>query len=148
MDKQQVLNIIDSAPLVSVDLVIVNHHKKILLGKRVNRPAQGYWFVPCGRIRKNETIKDAIKRISTTEIGVDLSDHDPGLLGASEHIYEDNFFNEPGINTHYVVLAFMIELETDITVTPDEQHSEMKWWTVDNLLVNDDVHPNTKIYFV
>ena len=65
MDTQKVLNIIDATPLVSVDLIIENRLKQILLGKRVNRPAQGYWFVPGGRILKNETIKDAIKRIST-----------------------------------------------------------------------------------
>jgi len=55
--------------------------------------------------------------------------------------------NEPGINTHYVVLAFIIELKSEISVTPDDQHSEMKWWTVEDLLANDHVHPNTKTYF-
>jgi len=147
MDTKNVLNIIDSTSLVSVDLIIENRNKEILLGKRVNRPAQGYWFVPGGRILKNETIKDAIKRVSTTETGVDLSDHDPRLLGASEHIYEDNFLNEPGINTHYVVLAFVIELDSDIDVTPDEQHAEMKWWKKEDLLADETVHPNTREYF-
>jgi len=146
-DTKKILDIIESTPLVAVDLIIENPNKEILLGKRVNRPAQGYWFVPGGRILKNETIKDAIKRISITEIGVDLSDHDPGLLGASEHMYDDNFLNVPGINTHYVVLAFVIELETEITATHDDQHSEMKWWTIENLLGDNNVHPNTKNYF-
>ena len=147
MDTQKVLNIIDATPLVSVDLIIENRLKQILLGKRVNRPAQGYWFVPGGRILKNETIKDAIKRISTREIGIDLADHNPALLGAGEHIYEDNFLNEPGINTHYVVLAFVIEVESDIEVTPDEQHDEMKWWNKEDLLADATVHPNTREYF-
>ena len=146
-NTRQILDIIDSTPLVSVDLIIENPKKEILLGKRVNKPAQGFWFVPGGRIRKNETIKDAIKRVSEAELGVDLSDHDPGLLGAGEHIYDDNFLNQPGINTHYVVLAFVIELETEITVTPDDQHSEMKWWTVEDLLSDKGVHPNTQAYF-
>jgi colanic acid biosynthesis protein WcaH len=35
--------IIENTPLVSVDLIIKNENK-ILLGKRVNKPAQGYWF--------------------------------------------------------------------------------------------------------
>jgi len=72
MDKKQILNIIDSTPLVSVDLIIENPNKEILLGKRNNRPAQGFWFVPGGRIDKNEEIAGAIKRISTKEIGQDL----------------------------------------------------------------------------
>ncbi len=38
--------IVESTPLVAIDLVVRAPDKKILLGKRVNRPAQGYWFVP------------------------------------------------------------------------------------------------------
>ena len=51
--------IIDNTPLVSVDL-IVKHKGKVLLGKRVNKPAQGYWFTLGGRIFKNESIQSAI----------------------------------------------------------------------------------------
>ena len=45
--------VVESTPLVSIDLVVRAPDKKILLGKRVNRPAQGYWFVPGGRILKD-----------------------------------------------------------------------------------------------
>jgi len=147
MDIDNTLAIIDATPLVSIDLIIENRNKEILLGKRVNRPAQDCWFVPGGRILKNETIKDAIKRISTREIGVDLADHNPALLGASEHMYADNFLNEPGINTHYVVLVFVIELESEIMATADDQHSEMKWWNKEDLLADESVHINTRDYF-
>ena len=146
-EDKKFIDIIDSTPLALIDLIVQNPKKEILLGKRVNQPAQGYWFVPGGRIQKNETIRDAIKRISQTEIGVDLSDHDPGLLGASEHIYGDNFLDEPGISTHYVVLVFVIELENEIMVSSDDQHSEMKWWTVEKLLGDETIHPNTREYF-
>ena len=147
MDTNNALAIINATPLVAVDLIIENRNKEILLGKRVNRPAQGYWFVPGGRILKNETIKYAIKRISTREIGVDLADHHPSLLCAGEHIYEDNFLNEPGINTHYVVLAFVIEVESNIDIRHDEQHTAMKWWNKEDLLADESVHPNTQDYF-
>ena len=91
-DNKKQFNIIDSTPLVSVDLIIKNPNKEILLGKRVNRPAQGYWFVPGGRILKNEKILDALKRVSKTEIGYDLSNHNPKLLGAYDHICRQNIF--------------------------------------------------------
>ena len=61
---KEFLNIIDKTPLVSIDLIIENPQGKILLGKRCNKPAQGYWFVPGGRIQKNETLEQAIRRIS------------------------------------------------------------------------------------
>ncbi|MBW2466758.1 MAG: GDP-mannose mannosyl hydrolase [Deltaproteobacteria bacterium] len=146
-EEKHILEIIKATPLVSIDLIIKNPQKKVLLGKRVNRPARGYWFVPGGRILKNETIKQAFKRIAEREVGNDLSGEVPHLLGAYEHIYEDNFLNAAGINTHYVVLAFVITLQHDIEVKPDKQHSDLKWWEIDKLLVEPTVHQNTKAYF-
>ena len=43
-------------PLVSIDLLVTRpgtQGKELLLGLRNNRPAQGWWFTPGGRIRKN-----------------------------------------------------------------------------------------------
>ena len=147
IDKKHVLEIIEATPLVSIDLVIRNPSNKVLLGKRNNRPAMGYWFVPGGRIIKNETINQALKRISEVELGQDLSTKARSLLGAYDHIYEDNFLNVKGINTHYVVLAFVIALQQEIEVKSDEQHTELKWWEIDKLLQDQTVHQNTKVYF-
>ena len=147
IDEKHVLEIIEATPLVSIDLVIRNPSNKVLLGKRNNRPAMGYWFVPGGRIFKNETINQALKRISEVELGQDLSTKAPSLLGVYDHIYEDNFLNVKGINTHYVVLAFVIALQQEIEVKSDEQHTELKWWEVDKLLQDQTVHQNTKVYF-
>ena len=55
--------VIQSTPLISIDL-IVKKDNKILLGKRLNKPAQGYLFSIGGRIYKNETINNAIKPFS------------------------------------------------------------------------------------
>jgi colanic acid biosynthesis protein WcaH len=147
-EDKHILEIIEATPLVSIDLIIRNHSEKVLLGKRINRPAKGYWFVPGGRIIKNETIDHALKRISKAEIGLDLSSNAPSLLGAYDHIYEDNFLNINGINTHYVALAFSIILQQEIEVKPDEQHSDLKWWKIDKLLDDPTVHHNTKVYFI
>ena len=141
------LDIVKATPLVSIDLIIKNPKNEVLLGKRINQPAKGYWFVPGGIIRKNETINQAIARISAKETGKDLSAADPHLLGTYEHIYEDNFLNVPGINTHYVVLAFVILLHHEIEAVPDEQHSDLKWWNKYKLLEEPTVHQYTKVYF-
>ena len=147
MEEKYILEIIKATPLVSVDLIIRNPSEKVLLGKRTNRPAKGYWFVPGGRIIKNETINQALKRISEVEVGLDLSAEAPSLLGAYDHIYEDNFLNVIGINTHYVALAFIITLKQEIEVKPDEQHMAFKWWKTDKLIEDPTVHLNTKAYF-
>ena len=147
MEDKHFLEIIKATPLVSIDLIISNPSEKVLLGKRINSPAKDYWFVPGGRISKNETISHALKRISRVEVGLELPTENPILLGAYNHIYEDNFLNVDGINTHYVVLAFAIQLQQEIEVKPDEQHSDLKWWGIDKLLKEPTVHHNTKAYF-
>ena len=147
-DDKLFINIIDATPLVSIDLILQNTNDEILLGKRVNRPAQGSWFVPGGCIKKNETIMDAMKRIALNELGIDIADHNVKLLGVFDHIYEDNYFGIDSVNTHYVVLAYMVKVQDDLEVITDNQHSEIKWWPVEKLMHTSDVHENTKVYFL
>ncbi|NNF98577.1 MAG: GDP-mannose mannosyl hydrolase [Desulfobacteraceae bacterium] len=147
MDQMDFLNVIDKTPLVSIDLIVENAMGEVLLGKRTNRPAQDFWFVPGGRIVKNETIERALKRISTVELGFELSICQMELIGAFDHIYNDNYYGEPGINTHYVVLAFRTIMPEDCELKPDDQHSDMRWWLKNELRCHAEVHPNTQKYF-
>jgi len=144
---KEFLNIIDKTPLVSIDLIIENPQGKILLGKRCNKPAQGYWFVPGGRIQKNETLEQAIRRISKTELGFEISLNQVELIGAFDHIYDDNFANAENINTHYVALGHRYKASHDLNITIDTQHNEIDWLSIEELLNRDDVHQNTKAYF-
>ena len=147
LNDKTLLEIVNSIPLVSIDLVMRNTAGEVLLGKRVNRPAKGNWFVPGGRIRKNELILDSINRISEAELGISLTSGPPRFLGVFEHIYDDNFLGEAGVNTHYVVLAYECQIEDDARLELDSQHSETKWWSVNELLNNPDVHKYVKAYF-
>ena len=69
LEKSVFTTVINSTPLVSIDLLIENTDGKILLGYRNNRPAKGYWFVPGGRIQKGESMDDAFQRLTQSEIG-------------------------------------------------------------------------------
>jgi len=145
LDEQRFLDVIDAAPLVAVDLVIRNEQGKVLLGKRMNKPAQDFWFVPGGRIRKNERIADAVRRVSNSELGAGVEEGE--FLGAFDHIYQDNFLGREGINTHYVAIAYACTLNDRARFTVDSQHSELRWWDVRELLNSNEVHENTKAYF-
>lgn len=147
IDDKKFLTIIDSTPLVSIDLIIENTDGNYLLGKRVNRPAQGFWFVPGGRIKKNETLADAMQRISETELGQKFLLEDAQLLGAYDHIYDDNFSGIEGVNTHYVVLGYKITLKSELNIELDDQHTEVKWMKKEDLIDDENVHKNTKLYF-
>ena len=63
LDNQTLKTVINSTPLISIDL-LVKKDNKILLGKRINKPAQGYLFSIGGRVYKNETIDSAMMRIA------------------------------------------------------------------------------------
>lgn len=138
------LTVVGATPLVSIDLVIRNAEGQVLLGRRKNRPARGYWFVPGGRIFKNERVEQAMRRISQAEIGVAIDD--ANLLGVFDHIYPDNFWGEE-VNTHYVVLGYTYLLPAGTEIAPDDQHDALQWWTVEALLDSPEVHENTKAYF-
>ena len=145
LQDKEFLRIVDATPLVSIDLIIRDAGGRVLLGRRLNRPARGSWFVPGGRIWKNEHVKDALRRISQRELGVTIDS--AKLVGVFDHIYDDNFLGAPGVNTHYVVLAFAAELPREAVPTPDEQHSELRWWSTAELLAEPLVHEHTKAYF-
>lgn len=134
--------VIDNTPLVSVDL-IVKKEGKILLGRRVNKPAQNYWFTLGGRVLKNETIKDAITRISEMEMGVTVG-NEVKFIGVFEHLYDEG--NYDNSSTHYVNLAYEIEV-VDLENLPKEQHREYRWFSVEELMISNEVHKYVKDYF-
>jgi len=134
--------IIDQTPLVSVDL-IVKHKGKILLGKRVNKPAQGYWFTLGGRVLKNETIQDAIQRIGKLELAMLIATN-PKFIGVFEHLYDDSIFD--AVSTHYLNLAYEIEV-SGLEDLPEDQHSEYRWFGLEELIQSDEVHKYVKDYF-
>ena len=134
--------IIDSAPLISID-ILARKNNKVLLGKRVNKPAQGYYFSTGGRINKNESIDNAMARVALNELNIELKSI-PKFIGVFEHFYDDSIYEN--VSTHYVNIAYEYEVE-EIPDLPTEQHSEYKWFTIDELLKSKQVHKYTKDYF-
>ena len=147
LNRDNMLFIVKHTPLVSIDLIIRNPHSEIFLGFRTNRPAKNFWFVPGGRICKNERINDAMMRISSNEFGVVLGMNQVFFKGVYEHLYEDDFTGENQVGTHYVVLAYEAELDLSMENLPMDQHSQYKWFSVNDILRNETVHENTKAYF-
>jgi colanic acid biosynthesis protein WcaH len=142
LDDQTFKTVINSTPLISIDL-LVKKDNKILLGKRMNKPAQGYFFSTGGRVYKNETIKSAMMRIAKTELNIELK-LIPKFIGVFEHFYDDSVYQN--VSTHYVNLAYEIEIE-EASNLPTEQHNEYQWLTIDELLKNNQVHKYVKNYF-
>lgn len=147
LDKKTFQTVVRSVPLISIDLVVMNQQHQILLGLRTNRPAQGYWFVPGGRILKDESMAEAFCRLSTAELGITFDIEDADFLGVYEHFYNDNF-SGTDFSTHYLVLGYRFRCELDLSTLPNIQHQQYRWCNVSELLVSDKVHGNTKAYFL
>ena len=139
--------IVENTPLVSLDFIVVNPENKVLLGQRLNRPAQHFWFVPGGRIRKNESIAAAFMRLTLEELGVKLMLSDANFLDVYEHFYNDNF-SEKKFSTHYVVLGYEIKTCLMLDAFPGEQHNKYLWFSIPELLSSEYVHQHTKDYFL
>jgi colanic acid biosynthesis protein WcaH len=140
-------DVVKNTALVSIDLVVKNDRGEILVGLRNNAPAKGYWFVPGGRILKDERIAGAFERIAYDELGIRPAFEDARFLGVFEHLYPNNFTESGDFGTHYVVLAYEIKINETELSPPRNQHSEYKWLSRESLNKESNVHPYAKAYF-
>ena len=145
LDLNTFKTIVDNTPLISIDFIIKNQDNKILLGKRVNKPAKDFLFTLGGRVYKNEKLEDAKNRIVKDEIGLDLKTLNPKFIGVFEHFYTDSFVDE-NISTHYVNLAYEINVSY-IQDLPKDQHNDYVWLGLEELLKSNEVHKYVKDYF-
>jgi colanic acid biosynthesis protein WcaH len=147
LDKNTFSIVVKSTPLISIDLVVIDADGQVLLGRRLNKPAQGAWFVPGGRVLKNESLAHAFKRLTKEELGLEFTIEQANLLGPFEHFYQDNVFGEQ-FSTHYIVLAYRLKLNYSLNNIPlDIQHDSYQWFEIENLLKDEQVHQHTKWYF-
>jgi colanic acid biosynthesis protein WcaH len=147
LDKAQFQQIVAATPLISLDLIVRNGQGQVLLGRRLNRPAQGYWFVPGGRVRKDERLDAAFLRLTQEELGLAASRDSARLLGPYEHFYADNFSGTE-FTTHYVVLGYELAWQGQQDALPISQHDQYRWFEVADLLQDPSVHQHTKDYFL
>ena len=135
LNDEKFAKLVAISPLISIDICILKD-SDLLLGKRKNSPAKNFYFVPGGRIRKNEKIDYAIDRLLAEELGLILKSNEKKFLGIFEHFYEENFLENSNFGTHYIVLAFLIKHEDVQKITEVvnfiDQHSEYIWYNLNN----------------
>jgi colanic acid biosynthesis protein WcaH len=135
------------APLVAIDIVLRDSEDKVLLLLRRDEPAKDYYFVPGGRILKNETLRSAFRRILKQEIGCESELEAAHLIGPFDHIYPNNKFEQSGYGTHYVVVAYELPFDEAIKITLDATHGDYQWVGEEALKEMPNVHPFVKAYF-
>ena len=100
-------------PIVSVEAVIVMD-KSLLFLKRNNEPAMGQWWFAGGRIRKDESLKDALHREVKEEVGLKISAYK--LINAYSRVFPMR---------HDITIAYLCKCKKG-KVTLNNEHSEYK----------------------
>ncbi len=116
--------IVKQMPITCVDVVIMNHKGQYLLVRRKNQPLLGEYWVPGGRLLKNETLHDAVMRKVQQELGI--KSHIVMPLG----VYED-FFDKCPLNVesglHTISIVYLVILEGG-DVQLDDQSDDWAWF--------------------
>lgn len=103
LPKEEYDAIFSRVPRLSVEVVILDSDRGVLLALRDIPPYEGAWHIPGGTVLFAEPLTDAVKRVARDELGVDVK---PGeLLGYIE--YPSHYNN--GLDCP-VGLAFRTEL--------------------------------------
>ncbi len=146
LSSSEFKQVVALTPLVAIDLLVRNEHDELLVGMRVNPPAKGFWFVPGGRVLKNETLATAFQRLTLVELGTAFQLNDAQFQGLYDHIYEEDFTGATDVGTHYVVLAHTLRVKSNALTLPDAQHNAYRWVSSAEALLAPEVHANTKAY--
>ena len=126
--------IVMNMPIPAKDLLFYSDQKGLLMGKRINKPAKDYYFVPGGRVFKNENRNNAIKRIAEEEVGYLINPDNSSSIGIYDHFYFDSIWENSKISTHYIVEAILFVIEDDeIKFSLTNQHSEIVWINESNI---------------
>ncbi len=73
LPEQEYLSIAERVPICCVDLLIQHKSKLLLVHRKSTEPIGGVWATPGGRIYKNETWDEAVKRKASEELGLQVN---------------------------------------------------------------------------
>lgn len=121
--------ILETMPIATVDLVVISPDKsQVLLLMRKNKPAQGEYYTPGGRIIKNETMINAAIRQAKDELGVTIDSQDLRFAGVIDEIFPDS--SQINISAHCLNIFYAVVLSQTTVLILDDQHSDNKWFKV------------------
>ena len=106
--------IVDVLPIASVEAVISKNDSLLFL-RRQNSPAEGQWWFPGGRIRKGETLEEALYREVKEETGLHVIESE--LVNVYSRIFDGR---------HDISIAYICKCKPD-KITLNNEHSEYKY---------------------
>lgn len=89
LPKEEFDAIFSRVPRLTVEVVIAEPERGVLLSLREIEPCRGMWHLPGGTVRFGEPLVEAVARVARDELGVSVSVGE--LLGAIE--YPSHYLN-------------------------------------------------------
>ncbi len=112
-----------AVPIFCVDVVAEDPKGNFLIVRRRNEPARGKWWVPGGRVLKNEPLRRAAVRKLKEETGI------AGRFERTIGLYE--FFAQRGpfvgIRAHTPIAVCLVCIAGKGRVRLDRQSGEFRW---------------------
>ncbi len=136
--------ILENMPICCIDVVLY-HHQKVLLVLRKDEPEKGRWWLPGGRLYKNETLTEAVKRKIREEVGLEVEVKQK--IGAYEYSSDQSSFTDIKTGTHSISINFVaVPLDVDssednLDIKIDQTSSDYRW--IDHIEENLDPYVKT-----
>ena len=132
--------ILKNIPIPTIDVLIFNNSlNKTLLFLRKNSPVKGEYYSIGGRLEKGESLLEGAINNFLDETGIKIDEENLYPIGTINEIFEETSFGKKwGI--HSVNYYFAWKLEKEPKIKLDGQHSECKWFDVND----PNLHPYMK----
>lgn len=114
-----------------VDVVLVVKGKdgveRFLIGKRVERPAQGFWWFAGGRSRHGMPYPERAAELVREDFGIEIPADEFFHIGGARHFWPDSRFDDSGhhLTTDGDVIFYAARIEEPIRLTPGKGFSEI-----------------------
>lgn len=113
-------------PIATVNVAIIKDDK-VLLVKRLNEPAKGYWYTPGGIILKGESLEDSVLRVCKEETGLNVESIK--LIGVYTEHWREGYFTK---NIQTVTACYLAQPLSG-NIKRDWQSSDIQWFPIDEL---------------
>ena len=125
--------ILQNTTIITVDIVLLNKDKtQVLLFKRNNKPLKGEYYLPGGRIHKNEKLIDAAIRKSQEEFNLDLTENELQFGGFTEEFYDETIYENTNLHDINFYYYYVLE-DSSKKLKLDPQHTNYKWFDIKEL---------------
>lgn len=116
--------ILENIPIPCVDIVIF-HKGKVLLVYRKEEPAKGKWWIPGGRIHKNEKLTDAVIRKVKEE--TNLKVRIEKQIGGYEYMSDRGIYNDLKTGTNAIAVNYLVTLLEEQEIKIDNTSLNYRW---------------------